>query len=244
MTKAEIQRLRSLGEKAGRDSLGLFLVEGAKVVSELAGAGFAFESIYATDDWQPAGPTAVSRITAQEMGRISQLPTPSPVLGVARIERRPLGADALNRGWTLALDGIQDPGNVGTLLRIADWFGLSRVVLSPGCADLHSPKVVAASMGSFAHVASHVADLPPLLAATTVPIIGCDLQGDSVHGAKPVKDAVIVIGSEGQGLSDPVRRRVTRRVTIPRHGAGHAESLNAAIAAAIVCDNLRRATYG
>lgn len=244
LTKAEIARLRSLQEKKHREALGLFVVEGEKVVAELLAAKFPFAETYATEAWSgragsPNEPRAVV-VTAAEMARISHYPTPSAVFAVGRIERRPLAPGALDRGLTLALDGIQDPGNVGTLLRIADWFAIDRVVLSPDCADLFSQKVVNASMGSFARVVVHTAPLAEALAGCRAPVLGCDLHGDDVHALPPVRDAVVIIGSEGRGLSPAVAARVSRRVTIPRHGG--AESLNAAVAAAIVCDNLRRVT--
>src|SRR5206468_4316351 len=124
-----------------------------------------------------------------------------------------------------ALDGVQDPGNVGTLLRIADWFAFDRVVLSLDSADLFHQKVINASMGSFARVRTHTANLGAELAriAAGTPIIGCDLRGTDVHSLPALRDAVIVIGSEGHGLSDAVRKNVTYYVTIPRFGA--AESL-------------------
>jgi TrmH family RNA methyltransferase len=172
------------------------------------------------------------------MARASHYPTPSQVLAVGRIARIPLPPGALAHGLTLALDGIQDPGNVGTLLRLADWFGLARVLLSPDCADLFSQKVINASMGSFARVTVHAAPLAEALAGATVPVLGCDLQGENVHALPPLRDAVIVIGSEGRGISAALRPVVTYYITIPRWGG--AESLNAAVAAAIVCDNLRR----
>jgi TrmH family RNA methyltransferase len=174
------------------------------------------------------------------MARASHFPTPSSVLAVGKINRLPLAAGAPDHGLTLALDGIQDPGNVGTLLRIADWFAFDRVVLSPDCADLFSQKVINASMGSFARVTAHTTPLDAAFAAVKVPVLGCDLEGDDVHGLQPLRDAIVVIGSEGRGLSPAVTARVTRRVTIPKFGG--AESLNAAVAAAIVCDNLRRLT--
>ena len=158
------------------------------------------------------------------------------MLAVGRIRREALAPGELDRGLTLALDGVQDPGNVGTILRIADWFGVDRVLLSPDCADLHSQKVIQASMGSFARVRAHVAELGAALAGLRVPVIGCELEGRDVHAHPALADAVIVIGSEGRGLSDEVRRRLAYSVTIP--GRGGAESLNAAVAAAIVCDNL------
>jgi TrmH family RNA methyltransferase len=161
------------------------------------------------------------------------------VLAVGRIRREALAASELERGLTLALDQVQDPGNVGTILRIADWFGFDRVVLSPGCADLHSQKVIQASMGSFARVRTVVAELAGALAGLRAPVVGCALEGEDVRDLPALPDAVVVIGSEGRGLSEGVRRLLTRAVTIRRVGA--AESLNAAVAAAIVCDNLRRA---
>ncbi len=246
LTRAAVARLRSLQEKKHREALGLFVVEGPKVVAELLAAGLPFAELYATEAWDASPARAAGRaapepvlVSPAEMARISHYPTPSPVLAVGRLERRPLPAGALDRGLTLALDGIQDPGNVGTLLRIADWFAFDRVLLSPDCADLFSQKVVNASMGSFARVATHTAPLAEALAGVKAPVLGCDLAGDDVHALPPLRHAVVVVGSEGRGLSAAVAARVTRRVTIPRHGA--AESLNAAVAAAIVCDNLRRA---
>lgn len=242
LTKADLQRLRSLREKKHREALGLFVVEGEKVVAELLAAKFPFVEIYATPTWAgganlPEEPR-LTEISANEMARASHFPTPSTVLAVGRVTREPLPAGALNRGLTLALDGVQDAGNVGTLLRVADWFGLDRVVLSPDCADLFHQKVINASMGSFARVRAHTADLAAALTGLAVPVLGCDLAGQDVHALPALRDAVIVIGSEGRGLSEAVRKLVTYCVTIPRHGA--AESLNAGLAAAIVCDNLRR----
>ena len=247
LPKAELQRLRSLREKKHREALGLFVIEGPKVVAELLAAGFPFEAIYVTPEGRaglrPASSASadlrVLAITPDEMARASHFPTPSSVLAVGKLTRTPLPAGALDRGLTLALDGVQDAGNVGTLLRIADWFGLDRVVLSPDCADLFHQKVINASMGSFARVHAHTADLATVLAGVKVPVLGCDLQGEDVHGLTALRDAVIVIGSEGHGLSPAVKPLVTRYVTIPKFGG--AESLNAGIAAAIVCDNLRRA---
>ena len=260
LTKADLSRLHSLQDKKHREALGLFVVEGEKVVGELLAANFPFTEIYATGTWKgrtvPSGSDisrrpdeprsshadapAFHQITTAEMARISHFPTPSCVLAVGKIERTSFAPGALNQGLTLALDGIQDPGNVGTLLRIADWFGFDRVLLSPDCADLFSQKVINASMGSFARTKTFSAPLAAALDATTVPILGCDLEGEDVHTLKPLRDAVVVLGSEGRGLSAAVKKLVTYYVTIPCYGG--AESLNAAVAAAVVCDNLRRVT--
>ncbi len=244
LTKADLQRLRSLRDRKHREELGVFVVEGEKVVGELLREGFPFLELYATPGWDkpplPSRHCEVKSITAEQMARASHFPTPSNVLAVGKIERPLLPKDALNTGLTLMLDGVQDAGNVGTLLRIADWFGCARVVLSPECADLFHQKAINASMASFARVQAHTAELPALLdaCAADIPVLGCDLTGDSVHDLPSLRDGVIVIGSEGRGLSEPVKQRITRFVTIPRFGG--AESLNAAVAAAIVCDNLRR----
>ncbi len=251
LTKAELTRLRDLRDKKHREAAGVFVIEGEKVIGELLAAKYPLLEIYATEEWlgRAGTPSAPQRgaesppyqlttVTVEEMARASHFPTPSTVLAVGRITRPSLVAGALNRGLTLALDGIQDPGNVGTLLRLADWFALHRVVLSPDCADLFSQKVINASMGSFARMVVHTASLADALAGLTIPVLGCELAGDDVHSLKPVRDAVIVVGSEGRGLSPAVQALVTQRVTIPRYGG--AESLNAAVAAAIVCDNLRR----
>ena len=243
LTKAEISRLRQLREKKHREAAGIFVIEGEKVIRELWSANYPFLEIYTTPDWEDMSgvraphPQTIA-ITADEMARASHFPTPSTVLAVGKISHLPLAAGALNRGLTLALDGIQDPGNVGTLLRLADWFALDRVVLSPDCADLFSQKVINASMGSFARVKVHTAVLADAFAEISIPVLGCDLEGEDIHSLKPTRDAVIVIGSEGRGLSPAVQSQVTQRVTIPRYGG--AESLNAAAAAAIVFDNLRR----
>jgi TrmH family RNA methyltransferase len=234
-THSELQLLRSLSDKKHREELGLFAVEGEKIVTELLAAGHPFEKIYATPAW--AG-ERTHEISEAQMARASHFPAPSPVFAVGRIRRAALSPGELDRGLTLALDGVQDPGNVGTILRIADWFGLDRVLLSPGCADLHSQKVIQASMGSFARVHAVVVELGEALGGLRVPVIGCELAGRDVHSHPALVDAVIAIGSEGRGLSDAVRRRTAYSVTIPRRGT--AESLNAAVATGIVCDNLCR----
>lgn len=239
LTKAQLTRLRALREKKTRETEGLYVVENPKVVAELIATGTAFAELYATAAWDGPARVARTEVTPDEIARISHFPTPSAVFAVGKIVRAELPSGELSRGLTLALDGIQDPGNVGTLLRIADWFAFERVLLSPDCADLFSQKVINASMGSFVRVKTYTTDLPSALAAAGVPVLGCDLGGDDVHALPATTNAVVVIGSEGRGLSPGVRAAVTRFVTIPKYG--DAESLNAGVAAAIVCDNLRRA---
>ncbi len=242
-TKAELQHLKSLREKKHREAAGLFVIEGEKVVAELLASGAEITAVYATDEW--AAPTTLDadqlhRVTAEDMARISHFPTPSSVLAVGRIHRAQLLPNELNEGLTLALDGVQDAGNVGTLLRIADWFGFARVLLSPDCADLYSQKVINASMGSFSRMRVITASLALTLRdhAGKIPVLACDLAGESIYQLPPLPRAIVAIGNEGRGLSPELRALATQLVHIPRHGG--AESLNAAVAAGIVCAQLRR----
>ncbi|HEY9154493.1 MAG TPA: RNA methyltransferase [Opitutaceae bacterium] len=247
LNKAHITRLRSLQEKRNREALGLFVVEGEKVVAELLKKkDYAPIELYLTEDG-PAGIRAhplAQMITAEQMQRISHFPTPSTTFAVIPQQRKSLELSDLRRGRTLALDGVQDAGNVGTLIRIADWFGFDRVLLSLDCADLFSQKVINASMGSFTNVPIYTHPLAPSLREIVSDykihpdILGCDLVGENLHSVEPLANVIVVIGSEGRGLSKDVRECITRFVTIPRFG--HAESLNAATAAAIVCDQMRR----
>lgn len=238
-TQAELRHLRRLHDERYRRDAGLFVVEGDKSVREFLKSARFELTLYATAAWRGAtGPPAPIRVSPQEMARISHFPSPPDVLAVGRVAMEPLAPGGLDRGLTLALDTVQDPGNVGTILRTADWFGVDRVVLGEGCADPFSQKSVNASKGSLARVRMHRADLPGMLAATTAPVFGCDLAGENVHTVRATPDAVIVIGSEGRGLTEAVRTRVTRLITIPARGS--AESLNAAVAAAIICDNWLR----
>lgn len=240
-----LQRLRD--DERFRRTEGVFLVEGDKAVREFVESGRFGGELYATSAWagwsrdKPARPASlvVQEISAAEMARISHLPSPAEVLAVlARPAPAPFAAADLATGFTLALDAVQDPGNVGTLLRIADWYGFARVLLGEGCAEPYSQKVVNASKGSLARAELHRVDLATVLAGAPVPVLGCDLDGASVHALAAPRAAVVVVGSEGRGLSPAVRATVTQRVTIPAFG--RAESLNAAVAGAIVCDNLRR----
>lgn len=240
LTAAEVRRFRALHDKREREAQGLFVVEGEKVVTELSTDGPPWEALLVTADSGLATRPGARVIPAADMARISHFPTPSTAFGVLRLRRKVLGPRELAQGRTLALDGVQDAGNVGTLLRIADWFGLDRVVMGQDCAALFSQKVINASMGSFSRLRVVTAPLAEALATVpaTVPILGCDLHGEDIRRLPPLEHGVIVIGSEGRGLSPAVAARVTRRVTIPRFGK--AESLNAAVAAGIVCAHFRR----
>lgn len=243
LDRSEIKRLQTLrDQELARRADGVFLIEGEKAVREYLRESRFPIRLYTTapisaDD---AGRAEVTTITPLEMARVTHLPSPSTMLAVVhRPEEVAPDAEALSHGYSLALDCVQDPGNVGTLIRIADWYGFNAVLLGDGCADPFTQKVVNASKGSLARMPVHRVDLPVTLAAArNLAVLGCDLAGENIHALTPPASAIVVIGSEGRGLSPAVAACVTQKITIPSFGAS--ESLNAAIAGAIVCDNLRR----
>lgn len=242
LDRTEIKRLQTLrDQEVARRSAGMFIVEGEKAVREYLREDRFRIRLYSTAEVADAGRAEVILITPLEMARITHLPSPSTMLAlIHRLDEPAPAADSLKQGYTLALDAVQDPGNVGTLIRIADWYGFACVLLGEGCADPYFQKVVNASKGSLARMAVHRVDLPAMLARVDgVAVLGCDLDGENIHAIASTPAAIVVIGSEGRGLSPEVAAHVTKKITIPSFGT--AESLNAAIAGAIVCDNLRRA---
>lgn len=251
LSKNKQKLIRQLALKKHRDELGLFLAEGPKVVGDLWGA-FPCALLCATREWLERHPGAVAdevvEITADELVRASLLKTPREVLAVFR---RPAAETDLaslaslpHNGLTLALDGVQDPGNLGTILRLADWFGIDHVFCSPDSADAFSPKTVMATMGALARVRVHVVDLPALLDAcgAAVPVYGTFLDGKDLYAQPLTPHGVIVMGNEGNGISPAVAQRVNSRLFIPSYPPGEAtsESLNVAIATAITCAEFRR----
>ncbi|GAA4331661.1 RNA methyltransferase [Flaviaesturariibacter amylovorans] len=241
LSKQGIKDIQRLGLKKGRSETGLFLAEGPKVVGELLEAlpGSAV-GVYALPAWIEAHGGSVpgsllTPVTEGELARISQLQTPNGVLMVARQlpARRPAPAS----GWTLYLDDIQDPGNLGTLVRIADWFGVRDVVCSPGCAELYNPKVVQSTMASLARVNVWYDEEQDWLGQQSLPLLAAALGGDSMYAfSPPPTGGILLIGNESKGLRPGLLERATHRLTIPRIGG--AESLNAAVATGIILAHL------
>jgi TrmH family RNA methyltransferase len=241
LSKNEIKDIQSLGLKKQREARGLFLAEGPKIVGELlqqapaqAVQVYALESWLAPEGIDPAQ-LPLRRISEEELERITQLQTPNGVLAVFRQFEQPLIGTS---GLSLYLDRIQDPGNFGTLLRIADWFGLDRVVCSAGCAELYNPKVVQATMASIARVAVHYDEGEQWLKGVRVPVLAASLKGSSLYELPPLREGVLLIGNESKGLSEALLQRADQLITIPRKGG--AESLNAAVAAGILLSHLIR----
>lgn len=241
----EIKRVRSLSDKKFRDRYGLFCVEGEKMVDEALRSGFDVETVYRKDE-----------IGEEQMGRISSLSSPSPALAVVRKPQdiNLSSDDALSgalgqSGLYLALDSIRDPGNLGTILRVADWFGIDAVFAAPDTVDVFNPKVVQATMGAIFRVKFHYAEIPALCRAAVSArgnVYGTFLDGSDMYEKQlnPGKDSpsVIVIGNESNGISNEVAGLVSDRLYIPPYPKNDtgSESLNAAVATAITVAEFRR----
>lgn len=236
-TKKQLARWADLKNRRDRDETGLFLAEGRKIVQEARNAGWHIEALLTRG---LAADTEAYELTAEQMDRVSGLRTPADVLAVVR-KPLTLAAPRWEPGTlALILDGLQDPGNVGTLIRTAAWFGFSAVFSTPETADPFGPKAVQASMGALFHVKTAVIGpdwLDELPAAT--PILGAFLEGEPLFGASLPPAGLVVLGNEGHGIGPDLAARTTRRLTIPRSGTG-AESLNVAAAAAVFLAEFRR----
>lgn len=247
ISKAKIKYIHSLEQKKNRRAEGVFVAEGPKIVGDLLNI-MTPTLIAATDQWLShrslAPTTEVFAVTDDELRKVSFLQHPQQVLAVFPIpdgsDNGTIGADQL----VLALDGIQDPGNLGTIIRIADWFGIEHIYCSPDTADVWNPKVIQATMGSIARVSLTYCDLCGFLDAQPpgTPIYGTMLDGNDINTADIHNHGVIVMGNEGKGISDKIADRVTHRLLIPNYPPGRAtaDSLNVAIATAITCFEVRK----
>lgn len=240
LSKNRISQIRKLHAKKFRDESQLFLVEGYKSVEMLCGSDFEVEEIFATEaalrdnDWlQRLSPTL---ITAEEMSRISTMQTPPELLAIAQQQANL--PEIPEDSPVLALNHISDPGNLGTIIRTADWFDIQHIVCSPDCVEFYNPKVIQATMGSFTHVHIHRRSLPEFLQQESAHrrILGTFLNGTDIRTLEFRPSDIVVIGNESNGISNEVAKVVTNRITIPSAAQGRetAESLNAAIAAALV----------
>ncbi len=239
LTKAEIQLYRSLGDKRERDTHGLFVAEGAKLVGEIVQSPLHIVRLMTTADFPNA-----EQISVKDMERISQLKTPTDTFAVVEKPRYNLDSANPESNLVLALDGVQNPGNVGTIIRLADWFGIRDIVCSTDSADCFNPKVVQATMGAILRVRVHYTDLANYIDSlpTTTPIYGTFLEGDNLYSRTLENRGLIVMGSEGRGVSSQVAQRVTHKIFIPPYPADcqTSESLNVAIATAVICAEIRR----
>ena len=244
ISKNQLKLVRQLELKKFRKREGAFVAEGPKVVGDLLRAGFTARMIFATEQWMEAARNVCQTVSEEELRKLSFLQHPQQVVAVFDLPDKGQDAQssALNphpSALTLALDGVQDPGNLGTIIRLADWFGIDTIVCSEDTADAWNPKVVQATMGSIARVNIIYTNLEAYLAEAKVPIYGTLLDGENIYEQELSAEGIIVMGNEGNGISAGVRRLVNRKLLIPAFRPG-AESLNVAIATAITCSEFRR----
>jgi TrmH family RNA methyltransferase len=237
LTKEETRMVQSLHTKKGRDTHGCFVAEGGKIVAEILESPLLVQTIYHTGQFVLPRPTAaeVKMVDAEALQKISALTTAQQVVAVVRMPEP--APPAINHGWTLALDGIQNPGNLGALLRLADWFGIQQMVASPDTADLYNPKVIQGSMGSFLRTQMVYTQLDQWLADCGRTVYGALLNGTELQQvAAPKQAGVLLIGNEGAGIRPALLPLIQQPITIRRKG--QAESLNAAVAAGILLQHL------
>ncbi len=231
LTNAEIKRIKSLKDKKFRDEYGQFAVEGEKLVDEALTSAFKVSAVYRE-----------SEVGAEVMSRMSNMSSPSPVLAVVeKPEPKPL---LLERGLYLGLDSVRDPGNMGTILRLCDWFGITTLFVSMDSVDIYNPKVVQASMGSIFRVNTVFCDLPEvckLFSDAQMPVYGTFLDGENIYSTLTGSEGLIIMGNEASGISPEVASKVSTRLNIPCFAKGRGpESLNVAAASAIVLSEFLR----
>jgi TrmH family RNA methyltransferase len=243
LTKAKAKSVKSLQVKKYRFEEQCFVVEGEKGVLEALTSPLKVRSVIALDSFLAKHQALLVRSeevvtgTGAQMESLSSQVTSPAAIAVVRMLHRTL-PPAPHNEFFLAVDGLRDPGNLGTMIRTADWFGVRVLLASEDTADCYNPKVVQASMGSITRVEVHYTDLSAYLTNCPSPVLGAFLDGEDVHQTAYGREGIIVVGNEARGISPQVAALVNRRITIPRYGG--AESLNAAVAASIILDNLRR----
>ena len=237
VSKSQTKLITSLQQKKYREQTGLFVAEGPKVIAELLNEGFVLQSLFSTD-----APENVVKnhfqVTDAELKKISFLKTANTSVALFEIPKpKPLQ----DSGLIIALDAVRDPGNLGTIIRLCDWFGVQQLLCSEDTADCFNPKVVQATMGSLARVQVHYLSLSEFLSKTKLPIYGGFMDGKNVYSEKLPKDGVVILGNEANGVSEAIIQKITHRITIPRFGKTQkTESLNVATAAAILLSEFRR----
>lgn len=245
LSKNKIKFIRSLEMKKNRKENGVFLAEGNKLVSDLS-SHFKCRLLVGTEQWIKSNNVhAEETVTVEkdDLSRASLLKTPQDVLAVFEMPAYHVSFDKPRNELCLALDDVQDPGNLGTIIRIADWFGIRHIYCSNGTVDAFGPKTVQATMGALARVQLHYCDIKKLISSLdNTPVFGTFLDGDNMYNCELSGNGLIVMGNEGNGISKDVSELINRRILIPNYPQGNetTDSLNVAVATAIVCSEFRR----
>jgi TrmH family RNA methyltransferase len=238
VVKSQIKLVKNLQQKKYRNQHGLFVAEGRKTVQEVLVSGITPKILYSTDkNVLPDHEVGITLVGSKELERMSGLKTPNKILGVFEIPKESV---LPTNGWVIALDGVKDPGNMGTIIRLCDWFGITHLVCSEDTVDCYNPKVVQATMGSIGRVGVHYADLKSFVVDFPHDSYGAVLDGAPIQGATFPKEGVIVMGSESHGISAEVKDVLHHAISIQKYGSSSAESLNVATASAIFLHELRR----
>lgn len=247
LSKNTLKFIKSLQQKKFRKQEQAFFVEGSKNVTELLQSDFVVTHLLCTTKYEEehSGLLAYFKgetfeVNQKTLESVGTFQSNDSALAVAKIKSN-TEFELDSKEWVLALDDVRDPGNLGTIIRIADWYGIQKLVLSNESADFYNPKVLHASMGSFTRIQFYYTDLQKYLAKTELPIYGAFLEGENIYNMDFGSGGVIVMGNESNGVSPEVEKLVSHKLTIPRFG--NAESLNVAIATSIFCDNVRRQQY-
>jgi TrmH family RNA methyltransferase len=239
LSKNQIKLISSLQQKKYRFANQLFFAEGVKVIQELVKSNFELEQLYTIkEDFLDVATYKRTVIAENELNKISALATPNTCLAVFKI---PKESKIIESGLIVALDDIRDPGNLGTIMRLCDWFGIQQLVCSKETVDIYNPKVVQATMGSIARVNVNYLDLETFISKSSLAVFGTFMDGDNIYKTTLPKEGIIIMGNEANGISEKIENLVTKRLTIPRFGALQiTESLNVATATSIVLSEFRR----
>ena len=245
LSKSQIKKLRSLQRKKERKSLGLYIVEGKKIVEEILQMNPSWFEVFATSNWfdqnkQLVGLENSFLITDKELAQVSTLKTPNEVLLVLKQHTELDFSEVKSAQLVLALDGVKDPGNMGTIIRLADWFGVQHILCTSDSVDQYNPKTVQSAMGSINRVQLHYGDLEQMLSSLeSHTVYACDLEGDSIYTSSFEKQSILLMGSESHGISDEILNLVNKKITIPKFSESGIDSLNVATATAIVLSEFR-----
>jgi len=216
LSKNQIKLISSLQQKKHRFANQLFFAEGVKVIQELVKSNFELEHLYTTkEDFNDITAHKRTTISENELQKISALSTPNTCLAVFKI---PIENKIIESGLVLALDSIRDPGNLGTILRLCDWFGIQQLICSKETVDIYNPKVVQATMGSIARVNVNYIDLDTFITATKLPVFGTFMDSENIYQMTLPQEGIIVMGNEANGISEDIEKLITKRLTIPRFG--------------------------
>ncbi|QXP64205.1 RNA methyltransferase [Polaribacter sp. HaHaR_3_91] len=239
ISKNQFKLITSLSQKKYRQKHKLFIAEGIKVVQEILNSTFELETLFCTDDFSSdVLKEKIVRVSEADLKKISNLKTPNKVLGIFKIPDEKLDSD---RGLTVALDAINDPGNLGTIIRLCDWFGVAELICSKDTVDCYNQKVVQASMGSLTRISIRYVDLTEYLSETQKPTFIADMDGENVYKTSLPKEGVLIMGNEANGVSDTIKKLITHKISIPRFGdIQETESLNVATATAILLSEFKR----